>query len=170
MKRESKRLRWKYILHPGVDPHSYRIYEDGSIYSTVSRMWIKPWEDKKGYLEMSVWIDGAKKGLRLNRILATAFIPKTRADIKRDRDIVHFVDYDNTNYSLDNLKWVNPLELHILNDIRENDIKKTPSACADYIVRLFKAGYDAEEIIYAIGLKNTAPTLRSVNKILKSLA
>ena len=164
----TKKCRWKYLTWLGIDKHAYRIYEDGNIYSTKNKIWLKPWSDSKGYKCISVWIDGEKKELRLNRILANLFIPKTSSDKKRKRDIVHFVDYDNTNYKLDNLKWVNTLEMHILNDMRYNEVKKTPIACANYIIRLAKEGYDAEEIANVIGLKTGVITIRSINKIIRN--
>ena len=156
-----KSCKWKYITYPGLDSHAYRIYEDGNIYSTKNKMWLKPWLDAKGYQCISVWVDGDKIGLRLNRLLAQSFIPKTTSDKNKNRDIVHFIDYDKTNYSLDNLKWVNTLEMHILN-------KKTPVACSNYIIRLAREGYDAEEIAHAIGLKTGIMTIRAINRIIKN--
>lgn len=162
-------IHWKYLVYPGLREHSYKIYEDGSIYSTANKMWIKPYPDRKGYLTFSAWIDGKDSRIRLNRALAMMFIPKTESDIARNRDIVHFVDYDITNYSLSNLKWVSTLEMHILNDIRNQNIKKTPTDCRDYILRLAKEGYSAKEIVYALELKSSAITLRRVEAIMRSL-
>lgn len=163
-----KSCKWKYITYPGLDSHAYRIYEDGNIYSTKNKMWLKPWLDAKGYQCISVWVNGEKIGLRLNRLLAQSFIPRTTSDKNKNRDIVHFIDYDKTNYSLDNLKWVNTLEMHILNDIRDNEVKKTPVACSNYIIRLAREDYDAEEIAHAIGLKTGIMTIRAINRIIKN--
>ena len=122
----------------------------------------------QGYQCISVWVDGDKIGLRLNRLLAQSFIPRTTSDKNKNRDIVHFIDYDKTNYSLANLKWVNTLEMHILNDIRANEVKKTPAACSNYIIRLAREGYNAEEIADAIGLKTGIMTIRAINRIIKN--
>lgn len=163
-----KSIRWKFINHPGVTEHAYRIYEDGNIYSAKTQTWLKPWLDAKGYKNISVWVNGEKKGLRVNRLLAEHFIPKTVSDKKWSRDIVHFIDYDNTNYDLSNLKWVNTLEMHILNDIRANEVKATPAARAMYIIRLAKEGYSSEEIAKAIELKTGPMTIRAINRIIKN--
>ena len=51
-----KNCKWKYITYPGLDSHAYRIYEDGNIYSTKNKMWLKPWLDARG---ISVYLHGS---------------------------------------------------------------------------------------------------------------
>lgn len=167
-KQSERCVRWKYLVYPGLREHSYRIYEDGSLYSMANKIWITPYQDTKGYLMFSAWIDGKLHHVRLNRILAMMFIPKTKADKERHRDIVHFIDYDNTNYSLDNLKWVSNLELNILNTINEKQLAKTPTQCRKYVLRLAKHGYSADEIIYALGFKDTKATYTKVEQIINN--
>lgn len=160
------KVKWKYLVYPGMKDHMYRIYEDGSIYSTKTKIFINPYMDSNCYLVFTAWIGGRQHTIRLNRCLAMMFNPKTKNDIARGRDIVHFVDFDINNYSLSNLKWVNPLELSILNDIRNSNAKCTPTARSKYIIKLATKGYSADEIIDVLELKTTAATRKAVQNII----
>lgn len=58
---------------------------------------------KVGYLYVQLCKDGKRKGFRVNRLVAEAFIPNT--DGKPE---VNHIDEDKANNSVENLEWVWP--------------------------------------------------------------
>lgn len=119
-----------------------------------------------GYAYISLCTKNNKTvSLLIHRLLAKYFLPKTETDIKYNRNIVHFKDFDNTNITIENLQWVNQLELSLLNNIRDTKSKKI----GDYVesvCKLLEKDYDVSEIcdILGISLSKYGKILRKIEK------
>ena len=66
---------------------------------------LAPHEVKGGYLQAELLRDGSKKGIKIHRLVAEAFIPNPEG--KRE---VNHIDGDKHNNAVDNLEWVTSSE------------------------------------------------------------
>lgn len=159
-------LKWKYIDIPYAGDEKYRIYEDASIWSEKSNIYVKESLNGYNYRSITLWTEHGQKRFLLHRLYAKAFLPKTEADIKYKRDLVHFKDFDNTNLSLDNLEWVNSLELHMLVEIKNSSKEyKKISDYVEFICKLLERNYEIEDIIKILRLKNTIWARNQIKRI-----
>lgn len=76
--------------------NKYTIYDDGRIYSKITKKFLTPHYNKKGYLTVEL---GGKE-YKVHRLLAIAFIPNPN-----NYKVVHHKDENKLNNSLDNLEW-----------------------------------------------------------------
>lgn len=84
----------------------YTINEEGQVYSEVKGGYLKPSDNGKGYLLVSLKIEGRRawKKAYLHRLVALAFIPR-----EKGLNEVNHIDEDKTNNVLSNLEWTNRL-------------------------------------------------------------
>ena len=163
----NKKKTWVYIDIPGIVKNCYRIYPSGRIYSENIGKYMQTNINNRGYECIHLKTeDGGRKQEFIHRLLAYAFIERTEEDEKFERDLVHFIDFDKTNFSLDNLQFVNTGELwmkiYIHNYI---DKFKTLSNYTNFIRRLYKRGYDIDTIINVLGLPTTRYTKSCISKM-----
>lgn len=74
---------------------------NGRGYGTVSEKILKPRKNKYGYLDVLLHRDGKAKRYRVNRLVASAFIPNPQGLPE-----VNHINEDKTDNSLENLAWV----------------------------------------------------------------
>ena len=133
----------------------YILCENGTVYERSTGEYVPIKIDSKGYKTVRLTCEDPKTSKRftLHRLLAQHFIPKTPSDIRHERIYVHFKDYDHQNVSLDNLEWVNRIELQIKNNIRDNK-PATKEDYYPYICMLIadNTAYDKKEICEVLGL------------------
>lgn len=81
---------------------------------------IKP-TTNKGYKIARVHDKSTKKSVRIaiHRKVAECFVPVTKTDEKKGRDIVLFKDGEKTNIKPENLMWVNAKELNRINSFNK---------------------------------------------------
>lgn len=159
-------LDWKYIDIPYIGDEKYRIYKDTTIWSEKSNKYRQESLNAYGYRSITLNTKSGYKRYLIHRLYAKAFLPKTETDIKYNRDLVHFKDFDITNITIDNLEWLNPLELHMLVEIKNS--KKEYKRIGDYIefiCRLLENNYEVEDIISVLRLKNTIWTRNQIKRI-----
>lgn len=83
------------------DPTRYEIYEDGSIFSHISEMFLKPYPSPDGYLLIDISHNKKVYTRQVHRLVATAFIPNP------DKiETVNHKDGDKTNNHVNNLEWM----------------------------------------------------------------
>lgn len=80
----------------------YQIYEDGRVYSLKSNKFLTQFPNAKGYLRVTmVNDDGVSKNMRVNRLVAMAFIenPEGLSDVDH-------IDGNKQNNHVSNLQWM----------------------------------------------------------------
>lgn len=83
----------------------YFISDDGKLYSTRSKKFLRPARDRYGYLYYVISIDGKRMTLKAHRLVAKAFIPnpENKPTVNHRNGIRH----DNRVF---NLEWATELE------------------------------------------------------------
>ena len=82
----------------------YRVEKDGRVYNIKTGKLIKPHLNKKGYLRISLNIDGKKKMMFIHRLIGLTYI----SNINNYPQIDH-IDRNKLNNNVSNLRWVNNL-------------------------------------------------------------
>lgn len=85
---------------------SYRITEDGRVYSLHEAKYLSPAKTKKGYLSVSLRTpDGRSKSELVHRLVAKCYLGYS------DLDVNH-IDGNKSNNCVNNLEWVTKSEKH----------------------------------------------------------
>lgn len=163
----TKKRTWVYINMPGIAKNYYRIYPSGRVYSENTGKYMSTTINSKGYKCVHlVTEDGGRRQEFIHRLLAYAFIKRTEDDDKFERNFVHFIDFDKTNFALENLQFVNAGELWMKVYIHNHTEEfKTLSNYADFVRCLYKRGYDVDIIIDVLGLPATRYTKSCIGKM-----
>lgn len=156
-----------YLEYPGIDEKKYIIYPDGTVIITETGEIKKQWKSGNGYLYIDIYSNSENKCycVSIHRLLALHFLPKTEEDIKHERKLVHFKDFDKDNITLDNLEWINLSELMIKTEIRYNDFDSIKDY-ARHICILLSKGYKRDEIcrVLEVPSKKYAPFIGKIQK------
>ncbi|MCA1184625.1 NUMOD4 domain-containing protein [Bacillus licheniformis] len=99
MKEEWRRL--KGLIDCG---DSYEVSNLGNVRNYLTGKQLKP-RDKRGYLQVVLWLNNRRKDVNVHRLVALAFLEK---DAKRN--YVNHMDGDKKNNKISNLEWVTPRE------------------------------------------------------------
>ncbi|VBB18384.1 intron HNH endonuclease [Yasminevirus sp. GU-2018] len=118
---------------------NYQIFNDGRIYSTRFKKYLKSQTNADGYKSISLANNNVKKTFLVHRLVAEHFIPKVKG-----KDLVNHIDSDKQNNHVDNLEWCDNSEnvSHAyrqkkdkqktkVNDVKTNDIKKVVKKDSD---------------------------------------
>lgn len=79
----------------------YLIDSIGTIFSEKRNCIIEPYKNKKGYLRIHLRHNNKDYLFLIHRLVAETFIPNP--NLYKD---VHHIDFDKTNNSINNLKWI----------------------------------------------------------------
>ena len=79
----------------------YLINRDGRLWSMHRDRFLEPTLDSGGYLHTILCNNGKKKGVRIHRLVAEAFVDKPYPDL-----CVNHKDGNKTNNHYENLEWV----------------------------------------------------------------
>lgn len=139
------------IVYDGIETGKYGIYKDGTVVNFDTKYALTAYMKNGGKV---VDLYGYKKVTQapITKLLAMVYVKKTEKDIERKRTHVTLID-PTKKATGDNVKWVNKLELDILNKLRE----KEELSNVDYVVpicRLLSKGYDVDEIREVLGFDN----------------
>ena len=77
---------------------------------------LNPYLDK-GYYCISLVVNGLQQKVRVNRLVALAFLPNPDK-----KPIVHHKDFNKLNNNIDNLLWVNEEEHRLLHSRKEGEL------------------------------------------------
>jgi len=99
---------------PGHE-NRYAITRDGRVWSYPKKwighchngMWLKQTLISGGYPAVSLSINGKNVCTGVHRLVAQTYIPNSDPDNKPH---VNHIDYDRTNYAIENLEWVSRSE------------------------------------------------------------
>ena len=121
-------MRGRIVILNGMEFPDYTITKKGTLYSKKinnPRHIVIPTFNNRRHRIVSIYGtigDNTKKcTTSIHRILACTYIKKTEDDIKFNRNIVHFRDWNSSNIALSNLVWVNKFELILLQKIKERE-------------------------------------------------
>lgn len=79
----------------------YAVTEDGQVYGYKRKNFLKPNQDKDGYLYVSLSKDGKPKTFRIHRLMAETYLPNPN-----NLPEVHHIDSNRKNNCVSNLQWV----------------------------------------------------------------
>lgn len=85
---------------------------------------LKPWDNGKGYLVVSLHDSGKRKNHYIHRLVAEAFIPKIE-----QKNYVNHLDYNKHNNTVENLEWCTQAEnvMYSVERMRKPRLKYKPS-------------------------------------------
>lgn len=143
----------------------YEIFENGDVVDLTTDTVKKISINGYGYRYVSLYNieDKRSREISLHRLMAFSFIPKTKEDISYNRDYVHFKDFDRSNVSIDNLEWLNAIELSLKVSIHGHqyyDVKE----CLPFICRMLEKDFEPKTICSFLGL-NTRTCSPLIGKI-----
>lgn len=91
----------------------YLITEDGQVFSTKRKCYLKPSPNEKGYLQLVLCKEGIYKTFRIHRLVAENFIPNPE-----NKPQVNHIDGDKSNNHISNLEWATASE-NVLHSYRK---------------------------------------------------
>lgn len=96
------------------DYNNYYVYNDGRIYNSINKRFLKPIMNASGRTYVTLCRDRTKKNCYVNRIVADHFLPNKPFDNSN----VEHISKDLTDNSVENLKWTSTTQKHTV--IRKN--------------------------------------------------
>ena len=84
---------------------NYSISDLGNVYSDYSGVFLKPFKNNNGYLQVDLFHDTVKQRVPVHRMVAIAFIPNPE-----NKEFVNHIDGNKQNNCVTNLEWVTPSE------------------------------------------------------------
>ena len=137
----------KYMIIPGLD--NFAISNKGNLKNIRNGRILKQTINSRGYYQCNVSQDGAKKSLRIHRLVGLLFVSNPE-----NKPYINHIDGDKLNNDTSNLEWVTAKE----NDshARKNGLKKGNRPIKSSSI------YSGEEFVfYSIG---EASSVLGINK------
>ena len=123
---------------------SYDVNEKGEIYTNVYNACrkLKPFIDREGYANYSLWADnGKRKTMRGHRLVAAIFLPNPN-----NLPQINHKDGNPGNNRIENLEWITNRNNHWHSRKLRKPNTMLPPHVVHYICRLLAAGYPEKEI------------------------
>lgn len=83
----------------------YAVTSCGKVWSYRRKKFLSPYDNRFGYLYVSLWRDGVRKQRRIHKLVAEAYI-----DNPEGKTEVDHIDKDRSNNCVNNLRWVSSAE------------------------------------------------------------
>ena len=102
-----------------TDYERYKIYDNGTVYSDVSRKFLNPIEtgaNRKKYLAVQLCNQNGMKKMKIHKLVAEYFIEKPDGE----NLIIDHINHDKFNNNVYNLRYVTHGENHINRDNKHN--------------------------------------------------
>lgn len=143
----------------------YFVYEDGRIFNSTTKRWVKPFEVKLSRnstkrLVVGLYINGIQKTIFYHRILAECWIPNPN-----NYPQINHKDGNPLNNNLSNLEWCTAKEnnIHAINKgLRPTKLNKQ---IADQIREKHKNGISQKELAKEYSVGKTI-----INKIVNNIS
>lgn len=109
-----------------IDYYSYRVFEDGSVYSFKTKKFLKGEITIHGYLQYTLSVEGKLYRIKAHRLVAMLFLP-IPYEFDINSLVVNHKDGNKLNNHISNLEWCSYYEnnLHArdtgLNNISESN-------------------------------------------------
>lgn len=81
--------------------YDYDVYEDGSIFSHYTNRFLKPDFTKKGYYQVTLFIEKKPKRIKVHRLVAMLFLEENI----ENKPTVNHIDGNKINNHYSNLEW-----------------------------------------------------------------
>jgi hypothetical protein len=144
-----KKIMWKRYKNT-----SYLISDIGEVYSEIQHKILTPSDDTKGYLKVTLWIDGVQSTEKVHRLVAMVFLEESETKLE-----VNHIDGNKRNNSSTNLEWVSHQEnithamlLGLMSIGSSHPISKLDEEAVLLIKQLFVAGLSNQEIANRFGV------------------
>jgi hypothetical protein len=124
----------------------YLVSDEGHVYSTVSNKLLKAVDDGKGYLAVTLWVDGVSEKFKIHRLVAEAFLEKPAGSAYE----VNHINGVKTCNSVSNLEWVS----HGDNMRHAHATGLMPKGSDTYIAKLDEEKVEAIKLLMLDGLNN----------------
>ena len=137
---------------------NYIVTSYGRVFNANTNKEIAPFYFPSRKKYKTVKLKGSNKSFvaqSVNVLVAEAFIPKTKRDIELNRNLVHVLDWDQSNSRYTNLVWANRFEINIYTSMRDDKSTENFIKC---VCMMLAKGYTAKEIEKIVG----APVKRSL--------
>lgn len=79
----------------------YAITEDGQVWSYKNKIFLKPFDNGKGYLKVDLCKDGKEQFWYIHRLVAEAYIPNPN-----NYETVDHINNNSKDNRVDNLQWM----------------------------------------------------------------
>lgn len=130
----------------------YLISSEGKIKSLYTNRLLKPFLMKKGYLEVSLWINNKRKTFRVHKLVAETFIPNPN-----NFSQINHKDENKTNNDITNLEWCTPQYNH---DYGARNLKTKKKICQmnmeGNVIKIWDGIVDIEKELHLFGSNITS--------------
>jgi hypothetical protein len=152
-------------FHSQIKPNSYKVYENGDVYSFLTNQYLEGGVNHAGYNMVKFSsISGGSVQVRLHRLVAFYFVPN-----HNDKPQVNHIDGDKNNNHANNLEWVtaqentdHAFENNLRNRIMVDEEKENQIR---YICELFSKGENGVNILTKLNKERNDKNRTYVNRI-----
>lgn len=119
----------------------YLVYDSGYVYSKISKKFLKPRDNGKGYQQVLLYKDKKAKAFYIHRLVAEAFIPNIFPNIEWDVDHINNDTEDNRAVNLqyvtryDNIQLKDERGTITMSEYQTSLLNQTPEELKTYVGR-----------------------------------
>lgn len=119
----------------------YLVYDSGYVYSKISKKFLKPRNNGKGYLQVLLYKDKKAKAFYIHRLVAEAFIPNIFPNIEWDVDHINNDTEDNRAFNLqyvtryDNIQLKDKRGTITMSEYQTSLLNQTPEELQTHLTR-----------------------------------
>lgn len=99
-----------------VNYPNYLIYDNGRVYSKKRKIFLKPFTDNMGYLQVQLYNKGKGKKIKVHRLVGLHYLPKVEG-----KELLDHIDRNKHNNHIDNLRWCNHSENKYNTGLQKNN-------------------------------------------------
>jgi len=130
---------------------NYEVSTEGQVRNKTTGRILKPYDNGRGYLEVSLSVNGKRAAKTVHRLVAKSFIPNPE-----NKPEVNHIDEDKTNNGVKNLEWMTSKE-NANYGTRTDRMKNNPEWCKS-LQRLIESKSKPIYVLYPEGTDEYYPS------------